>query len=94
MVILDPQAVSPGRTIRRQGDLRSFTEPVRSAAEMGPGLLTAVEGLFRVEAPLADGDCPTGQMEDSREARFPLGFPRTWWPCGEHGEAEQPSEKE
>lgn len=79
---------------RRQGDLCSVKEPARSAAEMEPGLLTAVEGLLRVEALLTDGDCPTGQMEDSREVRFPLGFPRTRWPCGERGEAEWPSEEE
>lgn len=33
---------------------------------------------------------PIGLMENSWEARFPLGFPRPRWPRGEPAEAGQP----
>lgn len=78
------------------GDLPRFTEAFSQQQRWSPGrsLLTAVEELFQVEAPLGDRDCSTGPRENPWEARFPLGFARTGRPCGAPEDAERPSEKE
>lgn len=67
---------------RRQGDLCSITEPARSAAEMEPGLLTAVEGLLRVEALLQMEPAPLARWRTPGRPDFYWGFPGHGGPVG------------